>query len=727
MLFIGGLRCAACVLSAERVLKAQPGVSHVAINAASQRARVVFDDRRGDLDDILSALGRAGFEPKPLNARTLDDSRRDEARSYRKRLLVAGFGAMQAMMFAMVLYVGAVDPMNDATRELFRWLGFLIATPVVFYSAAPFFAGARRSLRERRLGMDVPVVLAISLVYGASLAAALGRGGEVYFDSVSMFVFFLLTGRYLEMRARHRALDLGDALARLMPEFAQRRIAGDRLESVSVDDLVAGDVVHVDSGAIMPVDGTVRDNACRVDESMLTGESDSRLRVPGDVVLAGSLVIDGPVDVDVERTGAGTALAGIVSLVERARAERPRLARAGERIVAHFVIMVLSLAALTALAWSVVDPASRFDAVVAVLVVSCPCAFALAVPAAITRSLAVLARQGVLVVKPDAIESLAAASHVVLDKTGTLTDGLVVSQVIAADPPAMPGDRRDPAHARERALGIAAALARESRHPVSRAIVSAAGNAPLPRATEVRSHPGLGVEGRLGDRRFRLGRERFALGNDERDLADGDVVLSDGNEAIAVFMLDERLKPSAPVAIAALERQGLGVEIASGDKPGRVADVAARLGVRHWQGGMMPADKLERLRALRAAGARVVAVGDGVNDAPILAGADIAVAIAEGTDLARATSDIVLTSDRLEWLAEARSLAIETLAVVRQNQRWALLYNALAIPLAACGLVPPWLAAIGMSTSSLMVVMNALRIGRRQRQGAGTRSEAVAV
>lgn len=707
MLQIEGLRCSACVLSIEQSLTALPGVSRVRINAAACRARVLWDDRRTSLATLLATVTRAGFKPLPLDARALDDSRRDEARDALKRLLVAGFGAMQAMMFASVLYVGAVDPMDTATRELFRWLGFLIATPVVLYSARPFFAGAIRSLRGRRPGMDVPVALAITLVYGASLAAALGAGGEVYFDSVSMFVFFLLTGRYLEMRGRHRSLDLTDALARLTPDIAERRGGDGTLETVPVIELCPGDRVHVDTGSVVPVDGPVTTGACRMDESMLTGESASRYRQAGDMLLAGSMVVEGPVDIRVERTGGDTTLAGIVALVGRAQAERPRLARAGERVVAYFVAGVLSLAALTALVWGVIDPAHAFTAVVAVLVVSCPCAFALAVPAAVTRTLAVLAGRGALVSRPDAIETLAGATHVVFDKTGTLTDGLSLGGIRVLR------ESAGGATAGE-ALRMAASLARESRHPASQAIAAAAGREVLPSAVAVRAHAGLGVEGRVDGRNLRLGRPAFALPGAPGPVEHDGVVLADDDGAIAVFRLDERVRPGASEAIAALRTQGLTVEIASGDAPQRVAVVAERLGIDHWQGGLLPGDKLSRLRELRAGGARLVAVGDGVNDAPVLAAADVAVAMAGGTDLARASSDIVLAGERLDLLAESRMLALETLAVVRQNQRWALTYNLLAIPLAACGLVPPWLAAIGMSASSLGVVLNALRIGRRR-------------
>ena len=470
----------------------------------------------------------------------------------------------------------------------------------------------------------------------------------------------------------------------------------------------------------MPADGTLERGRCLVDESLLSGESAPVAKRRGDPLLAGSLVTEGPAEIRVDRVGADTALAAIVALVTRAQVARPRLAQAGERVAGLFVARILALTGLTAAIWSVVDPARAFDAAIAVLVVSCPCAFALAVPAALTRSMAVLARRGVLVVKPDAIETLAGASHVVFDKTGTLTDRrLRVErvQVLGAGCTEVG------------VLRLAAALARESRHPASQAIVAAAvsidaapgedGGAPLV-ADHTVAHAGAGMEAMIDGRLLRLGRPDFALGARDAtddiadDIADA-VVLAGEQGPIAAFHLGEQLRPDARQAIDALGVLGLQVEILSGDAPQRVADVAHALGVDTWRARQLPQDKLARLAQLRSEGARVVVVGDGVNDAPILAGADVAVAMASGADIAQASSDIVLAGESLTALAGACALVRHTCVVLRQNQRWAIAYNLAAVPLAALGYVPPWLAAIGMSLSSLLVVLNAMRIGRSDR------------
>ena len=698
LLLVDGIRCTACVWLIERALGAVGGVESVQVNAVSQRARIVWEPQRTTLPAILQALARIGYSALPLDAAGLDDTRRREAHAALKRLAVAGFGTMQAMMYASALYLGNVEAMDPATRELMRWFGLLVATPVVFYSARPFFQGAWRALRARTLGMDVPVAIAIALIYAASVVQALRGGGEVYFDSVSMFVFFLLAGRYLELRARHRAGNLADAMARLGPAFADRYRSDGTLELVGAPELAPGDRVHVDQGMRVPADGVLDSAACRVDEALLSGESVPLRKRRGEALTGGSMVVEGPAILVVQRVGADTALAGIAALVARAQSERPRLAREGERAAAGFVARILALAALCAVAWSFVDPARAFAATLAVLVVSCPCAFALAVPAAITRALAVLAGQGVFVVHTDAVENLALASHAVFDKTGTLTDAhLELVAVDAAD--------------RDRALGLAAALARGSRHPVAQALVRAASGLTVETASAVRTVEGGGLAGTVAGCSYRLGSPAFALDAPQDD--EDAVILAGEHGVIAGFRLSERLRSGAREAVAALVASGVEVEIVSGDAASKVADVARRLGIARWRARQSPAAKLERLRELRAGGARVLAIGDGINDAPVLAGADVAVALASGAELAQAAGDVVLDGAHLAALPAARAIARQTLAVLRQNQRWALAYNLAVVPLAALGFVAPWLAALGMSTSSLVVVLNALRIGRR--------------
>ncbi len=710
VVLVDGLRCSACTWLIERGVGSMAGIAALAVNAGACRARVTFDPAIVSLSGIVERFARLGYRALPLDAAALDDARRRESRAAMKRLAVAGFGAMQAMMYASALYFGAFDGIDASTRELFRWLSFAVATPVVAYAGAPFFEGAWRLLRARTLGMDVPVALAIALIYAGSMVELMRGTGEVYFESVSMFVFFLLLGRYLEMRARHGAGDLTDALARSVPQVAARIEPDGSTVDVGVFELCAGDRVAVAAGAAIPADGALESARCRVDESLLTGESTPVARCRGDALHAGSVVTDAAVVVRVERAGADTTLSSIVALASRAASERPRLARAGDRAAAGFVARVMLLAAATAIGWQFVEPSRAFAAAVAVLVVSCPCAFALAVPAAITRALTVLARHGVLVAKPDALEALAGATQVVFDKTGTLTE------------PALALDRVECAAGttREEALAWAAALARTSVHPVARAIVAAAPATVSNGTLEVEDatvEAGGGVAGRIGTTRLRLGHAAWALqdctsapGAPEAD--DDAVVLAGPQGVVARLEVRERLREGAGEAVGRLRAAGLRVVLLSGDAPGRVEAAAAALGIDAWQARTSPAGKLAWLREARAGGARVVVVGDGINDAPVLAGADVAVAMASGTAIAQASSDLVLVGDRPAALADAHALARATMATLRQNQRWALCYNLAVVPLAALGFVPPWLAALGMSASSLVVVLNALRLGR---------------
>jgi Cu2+-exporting ATPase len=704
-LLVDGVRCAGCVWLIERALMQLHGIEQVTVNAVSRRARVIFDPTRVPLSRMLDVLSRAGYRPLPLDAAALDDVRRTESRDALKRLLVAGFGMMQAMMFGMALWLGAFEDMGTATRDLFRWFGFLVATPVVLYSAQAFFAGARRSLAAGRLGMDVPVALAIALIYLASLIEMLLGGAEVYFESVSMFVFFLLIGRYLEMRARHRSADSSDALARLAPAFADRRLPDGSLQRVATIELRAGDVVLVAEGGHVPADGVLLNHRATLDEALLSGESLPLKKQPGDALVAGSVVLDGALELRVSCAGADTFLAQMATLASRAQTERPRLAKAGERATTHFVVRVLSLTAITAIGWMWIDPSRALTATLAVLVVSCPCAFALAVPAAITRALGVLARHGVLVVKPDALEVLAEVDVAVFDKTGTLTEPkLDMAQGIT-----------DAHIDADEALRLALALARSSRHPISTAIVQAADEVGIvaPMASAVRSIPGSGLEAIVEGRSLRLGRPEFALGEAAASSQeDESTVLAEAGQVLVGFRLDEALRGDACRTVQVLADEGVEPHLISGDAPGRVARVAEALGIAQWHARQLPADKLSRIHALQASGHRVLAVGDGSNDAPVLAGADVSVALSSGTELAQAHADVVLCSGRLMALVQARAIARQTRHILRQNQRWALVYNLAAMPLAALGFVPPWLAALGMSASSLFVVLNALRIGQ---------------
>lgn len=697
------------VLRLEQQLQQLPGVQRVGMDVAAQRVQVVWDPARQSLPGLLDALAASGYRAQPLPRERIDDDPRREAHDALKRLLVAGMCMMQVMTYAFVLYIGAVDWVDISTRGLFRWLGLITTVPVVFYAALPFFTGALRELRARRLGLDLPVALAVTLVFAASTVNTLRGAGEIYFDSVSMFVFLLLAARYVELRARHRSGALGDAAIDAAPLLAERWRADGRLETVAAMSLLAGDRVHVAEGGTVPADGRLESARAELDEALLSGESRPHMRLRGDPVIAGSVLLSGPAEICVEHTGEATAAARLGALATRARRQRLLRAAAGDPVVARFVSRVLVLTVVTALGWLLVDPSRAFEAAVAVLVIACPCAFALTVPITRTRAFGVLAGRGVLVTDSDALETLARVDYALFDKTGTLTRAQL--QHTAIEP--LRGNTPD------HVLQLAAALAQESSHPLARALAAQANamdlSGSLPLAAAVQVIAGAGITGDVDGRTLWLGRADFALAPSAAppdDRMDGALVLADRAGALALFRHDDPLREGAAATLAGLRSVGVTPTLASGDDTARVAAIAHLLGVEDWAARQSPADKLDRLEAARAAGHVTLAVGDGSNDAPVLAGADVSVALASGTDLAQAHADLLLTDERLDGLLAARAIATQMQRIVVQSRRWALGYNLLAVPFAAFGLVPPWLAAIGMSLSSLLVVLNALRVGR---------------
>ncbi|MQM39601.1 putative copper-importing P-type ATPase A [wastewater metagenome] len=693
-----GITCAACAWLIERVLEREPGVETVQVNPATGRLLLGWDTTVTPLSTLLRHLAGIGYRAHPLEAGEAVPGIIRERRAMLRRLAVAGLGMMQVMMYAVGLYAGAIHNDMDPQIETFlRLVSLLVATPVVVYAGAPFFRGAWRDVRGGRPGMDVPVALAVGSAFAASVWNTLVAGGEVYFDSATMFVFFLTVARSLEMVARHRAGRTTESLAQTLPTTALR-LSGERPERVALRELQPGDRVRVRPGDTIPADGTVISGRSAVDESLITGEFEPVPRGEGDAVLAGSGNTGGALDIRVERIGRQTLVSAIVGLLERAQTRRPRLARVADRVAGWFVSAVLAGTVVIAGVWWWLEPGAAFEITLAVLVATCPCALSLATPTALVASTSALARRGLLVTRTDAVEGLARASRLILDKTGTLTTGT----------PGVRGIRVAERIGRDEAYALAAALEAHSEHPIAGAFPPGEN---LPRAGEVTVEPGSGLAGDVNGRAVRLGRPEWALPAGVTAPAGG-IVLADGDGWLATFELADQLRPEAVPAIQALQARGLTVEIASGDDPASVAEVAAAVGVDGWRARMRPEDKLARMREVQSAGERVVMVGDGINDAPVLAGADVSVAMGRGSALARNSADMVLMRDDLSALVEAADGARRAVRIIRENLIWAALYNLTALPLAATGMLTPWMAAIGMSLSSLVVVGNALRANR---------------
>ncbi len=711
-LMLEGIRCSACVWLNEETLKRLPGVIEVEINYATHRARVRWDEETVRLSRILAAIAAIGYRAYPYEAKRIDLVQQSERRSALWRLFVAGFGMMQVMMYAVPVYLADEGTMTPDIERLMRWASLVLTAPVVFYSAQPFFKGAWRDLRLRMLGMDVPVALGVAVAFGASVWATLTGVGEVYFDSVAMFVFLLLAGRYLELRARHRAAGAIQYLARLQPELAERLTAYPgslESESVTVAALQPGDMVLVKPGAAVPADGVVAAGAGEVSEAILTGESRPVPKQAGAAVIGGAINIGNPLVVRVARVGQETMLASIIRLVERAAGEKQRMVELADRAAHWFVLAILVVAAVTALGWLVADPQRALWVTVSVLVVTCPCALSLATPVALTVATGELARNGFVVTRGHTVEGLARATDIVFDKTGTLTTGeMRVARVAPLG-----------SLSEVESLAIAAALEQGSDHPIAQAFARAACERGLAvdAAVDMLTVPGEGVQATVGGETYRLGRLSFvttgASVDDFARPADHEntlVWLGDRTGVLARFAVGDTIRPDARGAVASLAQSGKRTHLASGDAEAIVAATAARLGIRHVVAEASPDRKRDYVAALQGQGKRVVMVGDGINDAPVLVQADVSVAMSSGAHLAQAQADAVLLTGRVEDLAETVRYAGRTLAIVRQNLVWALGYNLIAIPLAVAGMVTPWLAGIGMSVSSLVVVANALRL-----------------
>jgi len=705
-LILEGIVCAACVWLNERHLHQLPGVLAADINFSTRRARVRWDDSRIHLSDILKSVQDIGYLAYPFDAGRQEELFRKERETAIRRLAIAGLGMMQVMMYAVPAYMADEGTMTSDIEALMRFASLILTTPVVFYSAWPFFQGAWRDLKLKRAGMDVPVALGVGAAYAASIYGTFIGSSEVYFDAVTMFVFFLLTGRFLEMSARKQSAEAAESLIKLIPAAAMRLPgypATREEEMVAAVKLVAGDHVLIGPGESIPADGSVVEGYSSVNESLLTGESMPVTKHAASFVIGGTINLESPLVVKVEKVGSDTVLSSIVRLLDRALAEKPRLAQIADRVAGWFVLVLLLVAASVAGIWYLVDPTKAFWITVSVLVVSCPCALALATPAALTAALGRLTRLGLLSTRGHALETLAHATDFVFDKTGTLTTGmfsLLDMEVLRTD--------------RANVLALAQALEQGATHPLASALREAAGPADLA-ADNLIYIPGRGVSGQIGGQTYRLGAPEFigAAPSPARFGVGVSLVgLADDSGVLAWFALGDAPRLQAHQLIDELKGLGVRIHLYSGDRDENVQALARELGIDDARGGMLPQDKLDAVKALQKAGAIVAMTGDGVNDAPVLAQAQVSIAVDQGAEAAQAAADMVLLSSEIGRLADGVKLARKTQGVIRQNLAWSVLYNVFAIPAAALGYVTPWMAGIGMSLSSLLVVLNAMRLSR---------------
>jgi len=715
-LLIGGITCAACIWLLENHLKKQPGVTSFSVNHTTQRARLVWAQDKAGLSSLLIAIHELGYTARPYQSDEVEDQLKAENRSMLIRLAVAGIGTFQSMMLAFPLYLELISGLTPEFVAFFRWFSLLVATPVVLYSAGPFFRNALRDIKTRHLTMDVPVAIAIGLAFVASAWVTVTGGEEVYFESVCMFTFFLLLGRYIEVQARYRAGLTGNALAGFHPTVATR-VTGEHTDIIPAHQVRPGDVVRIRPGETLPVDGVILRGQSTLNESALTGEYLPETRVPGDIVHAGSINGENPLDVQVEKSGAQTRLSGILRILDRVQSEKPRVARMADRIAGKFVGRVLILAPVVWIGWWLAGADNAFDITLSVLVVTCPCALSLATPTAITSATVKLRRLGFLPTRGHALESMNTIDTVVFDKTGTLTRGelsLIDTRIVGS---------KD----KDICLRLASGLEQHSEHPIARVFHGR----PAAAVNNVNNHLGGGLSGTFGDQSFFIGHKDFVsqftqAAKPESELHSGmEIWLASEYEWLACFRLDDQPRDDAAQAVKALQDAGIRTILLSGDRSGHVRQIADILGIDEAIGQASPEQKLNVLNRLRSEGHQVMMVGDGLNDLPSMAGAGISVAMGTAADLTQLKADAVLLNGQLMQLVEAIDTSRRTKRIIRQNMTWALVYNVCALPLAAAGLVPPWLAAIGMSISSLIVVLNALRLGKQPRPQSRNRAATV--
>ncbi|MBL0456521.1 cadmium-translocating P-type ATPase [Aeromonas enteropelogenes] len=702
-LTVEGLSCAACAWLIERHLMTLPGLRYINVNTTTHRARIKWDPDKLSLSDILKGFAKVGYRAYPFQTHQQEALYAKEVRRYMFRLALAGLGSMQVMMCAVALYMDLFISVEEEFMVYFKWISLLLSTPIMIYSAQPFYVNAWRSLKQGHLSMDVSVSLALIGAFVASMWATVFNTGEVYYDSITMFVFFLLLGRFLELRARRKASESSSNLARLVPIMATR-IDEEGEHEVAAKTLQTGDRVRVLAGATLPADGIIVRGEASLNESMLTGEQLPLLKGHGDQVYAGTINTDAPLEIRVSHRIEESRIAQIMRLQDHALDDKPAIAQMADVLSRHFILVLLIIAALVWAFWHFHQPEQAFWITLAVLVATCPCALSLATPTALTSATAHLTRSGILLRRGHVLDVLTKANRVVMDKTGTLTTGeirLCHTQVL--------GDLDS-----DTCLAIARALEAQSEHPIARAFrLPADGIALLPHASDITPVIGHGVTGIVDGMRYRIGSAGWlGLGDDlvsPRGLA---IYLADERQVLARFELEDTLRPDAKALIAAFKAAGLQTTILTGDSSAQADEIARELGVDELLKGVTPDGKLAYLKGREADGEISIMVGDGINDAPVLAGAHASFAMAGGTDLAKNSADAILLADDLNRLLDARTLALRTRKIIIENFAWSIGYNLLVLPLAASGWLPPYLAAAGMSLSSLIVVTNSMRLNR---------------
>lgn len=711
-LILEGIVCAACVWLNERTLQALDGIIDVSINYSTHRARIRWNDEKLQLSTILESICRIGYMAHPYDPQRHQFIIEKERKTHLKRLGVAAVFGMQIMILAVAMYTGEWWGMDNSFMQTFRWTSLFLCIPLLLFSSRLFFENAWRDLKNKRVGMDVPVALGMAIAFTASVYHTIIDQGAVYFDSVSMFTFFLLIARYFEMLARKRSAEHTESLLTLTPAVATKIDSADQQSIIPVAELCVGDRILVKPGENIAADGIVVRGISGVNESLVTGESYPVTKSEGDKVIGGSTNTENSLVINVTNTGDDTVLASIHRMLDEAQKNKPRLALLADRIAARFVIAILSIATLVALYWYTNGSSQWLEYTVATLVVTCPCALSLATPTALTAANGQLAKLGLLPVRSHVLETLAKATDFVFDKTGTLTEG----QLVLTDIKTL-GNLEE-----KQCLVLAATLEAESEHPLAKAINAQIKDTTLLAKKRINT-PGSGISAIINEQQWYIGNldyiRQHCTQEIETSVLDAlttaqhtSILLASSTQLTAIFSFEDVIRTESREMISQLEQVGADTHLLSGDQTSITHHVASQLNIIHVAAGSKPDAKLDYVRRLQQQNKTVVMTGDGINDAPVLAGADVSIAMGHGSELAAAHADLVLISNHVLHISSGFKLAKKTFRIIKQNLSWAIIYNLVAIPAAAMGLVEPWLAAIGMSASSLIVVLNALRLGR---------------
>ena len=694
-----GMTCAACAWLIETRLSQLDGISSIHINLSTSLATLEWLPSKMDITHIAEEVQSLGYQANPYRADKTDIDIKKAKKTSIIRLGVAGVGMMQVMMSAIALYAGDIQGMDQNLKSLISWLSFAFATPVVLFSGFPFFKAALRDLKTRHFTMDLPVSLGIGLAYTASIYSMISKTGHVYFDSVTMFTFFLLLGRFLEEAARHKSYSNNRNQQELSSAWLIKE--DEQTVEIPLSKISVGDTILIKSGENIPVDGIITKGSTSIDESSLTGEYLPISKVIGESVVAQTINVEQNIEIQVSAIGKQTRAAAIERLTDRALSEKPKIAKIADNVAHYFVILVLICASLTFIGWTLAGSDEAYWIMISVLVVTCPCALSLATPVALTSATNKLKEFGLLVTRGHVIESLARCKHIIFDKTGTLTHGQFdISHVDAID--------------KNQCLHIASALESESIHPIAKAFRQIS---PF-KANNIINHTGLGVEGMINGERYLLGNLKFISSLDNKtkpstsDFTGLTLYLAKENTGIiGTIYLQDRLRPHSQEAISDLRHNRIQVSLLTGDTSESANSVLSPEAFDHFKCQMSPEEKWQWINSQNDK-TNILMVGDGLNDVPSLAGANTSIAMAASSDLAKIHADAVLINSQINTINHSIKLAKKCQTIIKQNLFWAASYNAIMLPAAILGYVPAWAAAIGMALSSLLVALNASRLSR---------------